>query len=251
MSLSTRLLRREFWCDPDVLRWPATKRYFYLGLCAAADDSGCLERDAFSWKCQLFSSPVDGEITVELLETWCEEIVQAGKLIPYTDGRKQCLFMRSFNRHQKPSHPIAPITPLPDWITATNVGLQREQWKYTLDEQTFEDYTTALRQPCASPEPEEPTGRVRSGRVGSGHDTKGRDTSGGGQGEGPLAALDLKDEERREIEDLAALLPPEVVDKIIKRATSDKLRPKTQSKPEWIKFNLTAEIESRTRGEAE
>lgn len=251
MSLSTRVLRREFWSDPDVLRWPTPKRFFYLGLCAAADDSGCIERDAFTWKCQLFSSPVDVEITVEVIEAWCEELVQAGKLVPYTDGRKPCLFLRSFNRHQRPSHPIGPIVPLPDWITATNVGQMREQWKYAIDEQVLGDYITALSQPCASPAPEQATGRVRSGGVRSGQDTSGQAGSGEeGSGEGPLAALDLTDEERKELEDLASQLPPETATQVTNRAKTGKGRPKTQSMFEWVRYSLGAAIESQAADEA-
>ncbi|HEX2951692.1 MAG TPA: hypothetical protein VHV83_19325 [Armatimonadota bacterium] len=116
MRLHNRQLKAGFWTDGTLLRWPLAKRLFYAGLVQLADDSGCLEDDAFSFKIQLFPSPMDAEITVEVLEQWTHELVEAGKLVPYTAEGKACLFLKTFRKYQRIDTPSAPEVPLPCWL---------------------------------------------------------------------------------------------------------------------------------------
>ena len=77
------MVKADFWTDPELLRWPREKRFTYQGIWALAEDSGCLEDDPFGWKLLLWPSPVDADITVERLGEWRDELVAAGKAIPY------------------------------------------------------------------------------------------------------------------------------------------------------------------------
>lgn len=114
--LRNRMVKADFWTDPELLRWPLGKRMFYQGLWAIAEDSGCLEDDPFGWKLQLFPSPLDAEITLERLVGWRDELVAAGKLFPYEADGKCYLFIRTFHQHERPRNPQRPDLPLPTWL---------------------------------------------------------------------------------------------------------------------------------------
>jgi len=107
------MVKAEFWTDPELLRWPLAKRLFYQGLWAVAEDSGCLEDDPFGWKLQLFPSPIDSAVTVELLTDWRDELVAAGKLFRYEADGKCYLYIRTFHQHEHPRNPQRPDLPLP------------------------------------------------------------------------------------------------------------------------------------------
>ena len=115
--LRNRIVKADFWSDPELLRWPREKRTTYQGLWATAEDSGCIEDDAFGWKLLLWPSPLDADITIEMLEAWRDEWVAARKLIPYEADGKSYLFVRTFHEHERPRNPQSPTLPLPPWVT--------------------------------------------------------------------------------------------------------------------------------------
>jgi len=114
--LRNRILKADFWSDGELLRWPREKRFTYSGLYAMAEDSGCVEDDTFTWKCLLWTSPFDADITVEMLDQWRDEMCEAGKLVPYSDHGDQLLFIRAFHEHEHPRNPQSPNLPLPPWV---------------------------------------------------------------------------------------------------------------------------------------
>ena len=103
--LRNRMVKADFWTDPELLRWPLAKRMLYQGLWAFAEDSGCLEDDPFGWKLSIFPSPVDSDITVELLTEWRDDLVASGKLYRYEADGKHYLFIRTFHQHEHPRNP--------------------------------------------------------------------------------------------------------------------------------------------------
>jgi len=114
--LRNRITKADFYTDPELLRWPRDKREFYRRLWAIAEDSGCLEDDPFGWKLLLYPSPLDADITLELMSTWRDELERAGKLVPYADHGKSYLYVRNFHQHEKPRNPQEPDLPLPPWV---------------------------------------------------------------------------------------------------------------------------------------
>lgn len=114
--LRNRIVKADFYTDPDLLRWPRDKRETYRGLWAIAEDSGCLEDDPFGWKLLIWPSPLDADITEEVLAGWRDEMVAAGKLVPYEAEGKHCLWIRTFHQHEKPRNPQRPDLPLPPWV---------------------------------------------------------------------------------------------------------------------------------------
>lgn len=123
--LRNRMVKAEFWTDPELLRWPLAKRFAYQGLWAIAEDSGCLEDDPFGWKVQLFPSPLDAEVSLDRLAAWRDEWVEAGKLVPYEVAGKRCLFIHNFHKHQSPRNPQKPDLPLPPWVRHEATEVQR------------------------------------------------------------------------------------------------------------------------------
>lgn len=123
--LRNRIMKATFWTDPELLRWPRDKRTTYKGLWALAEDSGCLEDDPFEWKLILWPSPMDADITVELLEQWRDELVEYGKLLPYESDGKPYLYAANFHQHEKPRNPQSPDLPLPPWVQYESKEVER------------------------------------------------------------------------------------------------------------------------------
>lgn len=114
--LRNRIRKADYFSDGELLRWHRDKRATYSGLYAVADDSGCFADDPFEWKMLLWPSPLDADITVEALEQWRDELVQAGKLVPYEHGGERYFYLRSFHKHEHPRNPQSPTVPLPEWV---------------------------------------------------------------------------------------------------------------------------------------
>lgn len=120
--LRNRIRKSDYFSDGELLRWHRDKRATYSGLYALAEDSGCLPDDPFEWKMLLWPSPLDTDITVEVLEGWRDEFVAAGKLIPYEAGGERYFYLRSFHKHEHPRNPQSPTLPTPPWVTWTPSG---------------------------------------------------------------------------------------------------------------------------------
>ena len=141
MRLHNRQIKATFWNDPDILQWPRDQRWFYIGLVQLADDSGCLENSPFAFKLNLFPSPVDADIPVDLLELWRDKLIELGKLEPYKVNGKEYLFIVNFHRHQtldKPTPPSKASIPLPPWVKWEVViddkgRTSRRQSRYIID----------------------------------------------------------------------------------------------------------------------
>jgi hypothetical protein len=136
--LRNRMVKAEFWTDAELLRWPREKRFTYQGLWALAEDSGCLEDDPFGWKLLLWPSPVDADITVELLEEWRDELVAARKAIRYEANGKSYLYLGRFHDHESPRNPQNPNLPLPPWVIwiADKDSKERSRGRYRIDTET-------------------------------------------------------------------------------------------------------------------
>lgn len=161
MRLHNRQIKASFWNDPDILQWHRDQRTFYIGLVQLADDSGCLEDSPFAFKVQLYPSPMDADITVEVIKGWRDQLVACGRLIPYQADGKACLYLRNFHKHQKLDNPSPPEVPLPPWITWHPYPSNKKAGRYSLDETPLAipyESLTATLQP--EPEPEkEPEGK--------------------------------------------------------------------------------------------
>lgn len=171
--LRNRIRKADYFTDGELLRWHRDKRTTYSGLWAIAEDSGCLEDDPFSWKCLIWASPLDADITVDLLAQWRDELVDADKLIPYEADGKSYLFIRTFHAHESPRNPQRPDLPIPPWlhheITTYKRGsseVSRSSYSYVTDtvEVQHGDSTVTVTLPPPRPAPS----RVPKGTKGKG-----------------------------------------------------------------------------------
>ena len=127
VRLRNRIVKATTWTDGDLLRWPRDKREFYRSLWACAEDSCCIVDDMFEVKLTAWPSPMDADLTVELLEQWRDELIACGKLVPYeVDGRRY-FFIPSMAEHEKPRNPQPPDWPLPPWVTYSMDGEGRNR----------------------------------------------------------------------------------------------------------------------------
>lgn len=140
MRLHNRQIKAAFWNDPDLLQWPRDKRWFYFGLVQLADDSGCLEDSPFAFKIQLFPSPVDADITTDVIEKWCDELVEAGKLVRYEAAGKPCLYIKNFHKHQTLKNCLPPDVPLPPWITWEPFKSNDRSGKYIINKDILTEF---------------------------------------------------------------------------------------------------------------
>jgi len=131
--LRNRLTKAEFWTDGELLRWPREKRWTWRGLWHLAEDSGCLADDPFEWKCSLWSSPLDDDISIAQLTTWRDEWVADGYLVPYEAYGKRCLFIREFHAEELPRNPQRWSVPLPPWIAYKPVTVARGKSTTTIN----------------------------------------------------------------------------------------------------------------------
>ena len=135
MRTHNRQIKDTFWRDPAMIRWPLAKRMLYQGLWCIADDSGCCEDDSWAIKVLLFPSPVDADITPDIISQWLDEIAEAGKIIRYEATGKKCFYMKNFHKHQRLDNPAAPEVPLPTWIQFNTFPSNTRQGKYTVSDQ--------------------------------------------------------------------------------------------------------------------
>lgn len=118
MRLHNRLIRPGFWTDTELIQaLPMPGRMYYMGLVQLSEDSGVVEDNMLAHKIHLF--PGDMDVTPETVEGWRDVLVELGKLIPYEQDGKKCLFLKNFHKHQKLRTPAAPDLPLPPWVTWT------------------------------------------------------------------------------------------------------------------------------------
>lgn len=117
MRLHNRIVKKDFWNDPKLMRWPREKRMLFQGLWCIADDSGCVENDSWAVKVLVFPSPMDSDITPDVIEQFIDEFADEDRIIFYTADGKQCFYIVNFHEHQRIDTPAAPDVPLPEWIS--------------------------------------------------------------------------------------------------------------------------------------
>ena len=176
--LRNRIRKADYFTDGELLRWHRDKRTTYTGLWAIAEDSGCLEDDPFTWKLLIWGSPLDADITVELLTQWRDEMVAAGKLIPYEADGKPYLYIRTFLQHEHPRNPQRadlPIIKCVEWTSVEGIGKDGKRWvrhQYVDRDHSEptpnEVCTDAVRTPPPRPAPS----RVPKGTTGKGVGSK-------------------------------------------------------------------------------
>lgn len=151
--LRNRIRKADYFTDGELLRWHRDKRATYSALWALAEDSGCLEDDPFMWKMTIWPSPLDTDITVETMQQWRDELVEAGKLIPYTVKGKPFLFIRTFHQHEMPRNPQMNDLPLPPWVKRETVeGVDKKGRRFVRHRYCDEKYTEHNRYgDCSAP----------------------------------------------------------------------------------------------------
>ena len=150
--LRNRMIKAEFYNDPDLLQWPRAKRELYRSLWAMAEDSYCIEDSPFGWKVTAWPSPLDTDMTIEQFGVWRDELIEAGKALPYEADGKKYLFLPDMARHEKPRNPQSPNLPLPSFIKWATNGSDQRKGSYNIDwsavQAAYNTATTLPALPC-------------------------------------------------------------------------------------------------------
>lgn len=148
MRLHNRQVKASFWKDTELLKIKRDIRMFYQGLWQLADDSGCVEYDTFALKIELYPSPMDSDITQEVIEAWLQVLIDMKKLTPYIADSKKCLYISNFHKHQSLKNPAPPGVPLPLWVKWVTYNSNPKTGKYVIGEaesvETFEEISIDL-----------------------------------------------------------------------------------------------------------
>lgn len=107
-----RMVKPEFFDDPDMGELTPMARLLFIGLWTQADREGRLEADLRRLKARIF--PYD---TVDM-EALAVELHGRDMIRRYSDDRGRAyIWIRSFTKHQRP-HPKEPASVIPEWSTA-------------------------------------------------------------------------------------------------------------------------------------
>jgi hypothetical protein len=98
----TRSIKPEFWSDEKLASISRDARLTFIGLWTASDDYGVVKGHPVWLKAQVF--PYD-EITTGTFQRWITELETVGVIVPFTHHKEKYYFIKSFQTHQKISHP--------------------------------------------------------------------------------------------------------------------------------------------------
>ncbi len=106
----SRIIKPEFWSDEKLAKLSLQARLLYIGLWNTSDDAGTTQGHPLWLKSQIF--PYD-EIPTEQIGRWLHDLVNLGRILPYTVKGEQYYFIPGFLKHQKIQHPSPAKNPAP------------------------------------------------------------------------------------------------------------------------------------------
>ncbi len=119
-----RMIKPEFFDDPDIADVSPLARLFFIGLWTEADREGRVVDDSRRLKARIFPYEA-ADVEALAVELHGKDLIRR-----YSDGQgKRFLWIRTFTKHQRP-HPKEPASVMPEW-TATNAKRHGEPWKKT------------------------------------------------------------------------------------------------------------------------
>ena len=106
----SRIIKPEFWSDEKLAKISLQARLLYIGLWNTSDDTGTTHGHPLWLKSQIF--PYD-QISTKQIGRWLQDLVNLGRILPYTVKGEQYYFIPGFLKHQKIQHPSPAKNPAP------------------------------------------------------------------------------------------------------------------------------------------
>ena len=106
----SRIIKPEFWSDEKLAKLSLQARLLYIGLWNTSDDAGTTQGHPLWLKSQIF--PYD-QISTTQIRRWLQDLVNLGRILPYTVKGEQYYFIPGFLKHQKIQHPSPAKNPAP------------------------------------------------------------------------------------------------------------------------------------------
>ena len=113
----SRIIKPEFWSDEKLAKLCLQARLLYIGLWNTSDDAGTTQGHPLWLKSQIF--PYD-QISTTQIRRWLQDLVNLGRILPYTVKGEQYYFIPGFLKHQKIQHPSPAKNPAPPRRFARN-----------------------------------------------------------------------------------------------------------------------------------
>lgn len=107
-----RYIKPEFYSDTTLSEVSIISRYFYAGLFCQMDRQGVCEADPKLLKREIF--PYDDDVSPKVVDDLINELVRAGRLVRFEQGRKRYLYCpkliehQNFHKDEKVKYPFSP-----------------------------------------------------------------------------------------------------------------------------------------------
>lgn len=98
MGNGERIIKRGFWTDEKISKLSIEARLVYIGLWSMADDFGVVRGNPALLKTMVF--PYDA-LELDKFEFWLNELIDLGRLEPFTVEGESYLFLRKLTTHQR------------------------------------------------------------------------------------------------------------------------------------------------------
>lgn len=113
-----RTIKPTYFTSPTVVKLSFGARLTFAGIWTYCDDEGRARYNPRLIKAALW--PLEDDVTHEMVDAWCREIVAAGPMIIYEIDGERFLAVRSWKEHQKinkPTKSVIPPPPAEAWST--------------------------------------------------------------------------------------------------------------------------------------
>ena len=117
-----RMIDPDFWLDEELAELPSETRLLYIGIWNHADDYGVIPNKPKRIRVQIF--PYEQTDTEQLIK----QLIDAGKLIPFSNNDHDYLYIKNFLKYQTINRPSQSKLPSPPDELLNNHGALTEEY---------------------------------------------------------------------------------------------------------------------------
>lgn len=132
----------KFWTDDKIIKISIPARLLFIAIWNHSDDLGVHRNDDYSLKAEVF--PID-DVSVQEIETYKNELINKGLIIPYTDERDgDLLFIKNWFKYQYIKKPTPSKYRLPNNILTNFNDDELNKYRMRISDDDFPISTEVL-----------------------------------------------------------------------------------------------------------